>query len=388
MDSDTDDVTDGEDTSSYQNTGNGEDYSQQNIQQVFNHQHLNINNNTNHTNEPIALSKKERFAALKMKASSEYRKDCAPGNENNSEDEEPKTNKEIYLRALAAEGLRVGRQMSRSLLKYSSSSSNRRGTKEHQQFQKSNSRELVSKVPKDSPAVETLLRVFPMRKRIEIDNALHKTCGDVLKAIELLLGQPQGSGNASPFGKGPSAEQESVIDLAIDSHAKFMEQSFANQSNFLHLKQPHFPNPNLNGGRLPFPNVGSENQSAFSLFGHYSAAAAAAVTRFQPNNKRFIPSMFPYNLPSLHHSEFFHGTPLPLVTAAAMNSAVMNLVPGGVHHHQAHRLNTEGNGNDSINVTSNSGLTSGSVNCNNSIERENGTPPTSCSGSDRASYSE
>lgn len=379
-----------------------------------------------------------------------------------------------YLRALAAEGIQVGRHVTR--LKNSSKYG---GNNHHHQQQ------LVTPTPQKnrknlnprrqsqsppSPAVDTLLRVFPTKSRSEIDVVLSKTGGDVLKAIEVLLTSSETenllfqhphhqqssaavhqlnqqlhqlapnvttpmsvhqfihqqqmqhqqrsssracfspTNNTTTTNTSPtSAHGRGPIDLAMDSHHhRLLEHSFEkSSSNHHHNNNNHKSNNNNSltnnnnvnsnnhllghhdGGSPPTSGRGGSESptSAFSFFGPYAAAAAAAAARFHPNhpaiaNRRFLPSLLPYGIPGLPRPGDFYpglaGAHHPLVTAAAaaaMSSAgVLNLGTGG---------GCSGGNNTSPG-------TPGSQHENNNLgtnERE-GTPPTSCSGSDRASYSE
>jgi hypothetical protein len=251
-----------------------------------------------------------------------------------------------------------------------------------------------------------------MRRKFEIDSVLHKTNGDILKSIELLLGGADAqnmkqSEQISRSKISPDTEREQRIsqamEMALDPH-KFLENAFQNSAMAAHhLHQASLKhnnnnnNNNINNGSLS--PVAQQQQemaaSAFSLFGPYSAAAA--VGRFNPghpaNRNRFLPSLLPYALPGLHPPDFYANGPFPLVTAAAaMSSAALRFgPPGGLHHHH----HGAGGGPSPLSPPAGAGTLTeagnGGGNCNNlssTGERENGTPPTSCSGSDRASYSE
>ena len=353
------------------------------------------NSNTTHKNNNNSHKTQDELSTEEMDGGSDE--------DDNEDDEEVNNNanaavaaKEEYLRALAAEGLRVGREMSRrSIMK--SFSGKRRAERGD-----------ISVHSNSSPAVETLLRVFPMKRKFEIDSVLHKTSGDILKSIELLLGGGGGDPKQGESRSKISPERERItqaMEMALDPH-KFLENAFQNSAMAAHqLHQAslkHSSNNNHGSSRSLSP-VGPQEMaaSAFSLFGPYSAAAG----RFNPNHpgsrNRFLPSLLPYTLPGLHPPDFYANAPFPLVSAAAaMSSAALRFgPPSGIPHPHGisgpSSSSPPGTGTQQdmaspLHVGIGSGGSNGN-NCNNNSstgERENGTPPTSCSGSDRASYSE
>lgn len=500
----------------------------------------------NNNNNGSSNLKKERKSSL-----SENEQD------HQERDNNLRNSKDHYLKALAAEGLRVGRHISRMMKtptipkhnhhQHSHSHHNNQygfGNNNNNNIQNSNAHTTSNRgrrgavaasaaatatmllerqsqqpqqiSPPSSPAVDTLLRVFPTKRRCDIDAALSKSCGDVLKAIEVLLvagevenhlflnhhhqqHQPRshhhqqqqlhhqlsqlhaqnpmavsqllhhhqqqqqphfqqhrsngggGGGNRSamscfPPTVSPTSDDFAQhlhrsggpMDLAIDPQ-KLIEHAFEKghfnplktSPNNNQLNHPFFgnPNPSVNnishhlqqqhspteGSRLPSPSGSESPSSAFSFFAPYTAAAAAAAAaaRFNPNHpggRRFMPSLLPYGIPGLPRPADFYpgGGASPLVTAAA--AAAMSTAAAaldlGTHCQNNNSSSNNGNGNNhgsnsntlpvgsggSVHTSPGTPGSAGShseANMGNVGERDcNATPPTSCSGSDRASYSE
>jgi len=375
--------------------------------------------------------------------------------------------KNKYLRDLAAAGLRVGRHVPRMMKNiskgttFSSTSQPPTSNPPNVKSRKGlNPRRQCQSPP--SPAVDTLLRVFPTKSRTDVDLILSKTGGDVLKAIEVLLTVSESENlfmqhqaaaahqhqqlhhhqhhqlNQTPMSVNQIIQQQQQIhhqqihrssrscfspqpshnvvrgssgpvDLAMDSH-RLIDHHNNNNNNNTDLSQNHHNHHSSNkviGGHTNnsrilegnSPPRGESPPTAFPFFGQYTAAAAAAAAaaaRFHashPSSRQFLPTLLPYSIPGLPRPDFFHGGntpggPIPLVSAAAaaaMSSAVgMNFDSGSNNH--VKRGSTNHNHNNASPGTPGSDRQNENVTC--TIERESGTPPTSCSGSDRASYSE
>lgn len=306
-----------------------------------------------------------------------------------------------------------------------------------------------------SPAIETLVLVFPGKQRGEIEVALNKTGGDVLKAIQFLVaaggdvledrGFPglqqhvhnnnhmQGGNHPlhhQAFGRSLSHhhQQQSsfsptqAIDLAMEYPPKLdpkhpgLNNNLKNVAAHHHNQHAHSlhhrlsssgaPNaqiladlgvgpsgssPNGNRSSSISPNsLPHENPSAFSLFNTYSAAAAAAAARFNPNHpvhRRYLPSLLPYSLPGMHQPvDFYSNRPLPLM-AAALNVG-QQMGPGSTTPPANAAAALAATLHLSVSGSNTPGGIPSENAAGNTMDREAGTPPTSCSGSDRASYSE
>ena len=241
----------------------------------------------------------------KIRPNSRYSRGSeVPPNDDNSPSEEEtietgsNQSKEVYLRALAAEGLRVGRQMSRSLLKFNSRSTNggKSPKQRHRQVQEERAHTHTQGAAREASAVETLLRVFPTKTRAEIDAILQKTDGEVVRALDLLLNQAthrpepfvsdqatteRRNTHAYDTGRRPSGSEgrdsDGAMDLALDPRAKAMQHVM---SPFLAPKQqPQQLCPGMTGHsdissrQALMHNVfGAENPPAFSFFGQIGRA--------------------------------------------------------------------------------------------------------------------
>jgi len=413
-----------------------------------NSQHLN-NNSSKHNNLDSYLSTEEEEGSrisnnnnetgtIKEEVDPEPLKLIDDDRDADGEDEDEGTaaqkrqqKKEHYLKALAAEGLRVGRHGSRYMkppmgnqmnfgARYNNGSTTNTNAHNHHEGKirrsssNNNTQNHNNMTSPNSTAVDTLLRVFPTKRPAEIEAVLGRCGGDVLKSIELLLLAATNESNNNNNSETKNSNglsshhhssnnnnnvftshhhhhnprklfssikdfQDQQMPMSLETKSKLPQNPppgiFPSQELMSMISNPMgnsrmSNNAGNNGNQM---SLMDSSNSPFPFFGPYAAAAAAAAAAHRFNsNRRFIhPSLLNYSLPGLHRppgSDFYGGPGGPLPLVTAAAAAAMN--SAAVLNLGVHSHHHE-NGNSSSGVVEHESCT---------------TPPTS--GSDRASYSE